>query len=93
MLTCMKPKLFRLQKSTNESAWGHTGPGLSSTSPEEQRRIRIRVRLKAIKTGRLVCWGQRIKGADFWAWENRVRADSTARGMVGCGYSGGKPRH
>ena len=24
--------------------------------------------LKAIKTGCLVRWEQRIKGADFWAW-------------------------
>jgi hypothetical protein len=60
MLTCMKPKLLRLQKSTNESAWGMgvvlgaAGPGLTSTSPEEQRRSRIRVRLKAVRTGRLV---------------------------------------
>ena len=41
MLTCM----LLLQKSTNDSAWrigvelGATGPGLTSTSPEEQRRI------------------------------------------------------
>ena len=60
MLTCMKPRLLRLQKSTNESAWGMgveldtAGPGLTSTSPEEQRRSRIRVWLKAIRTGRLV---------------------------------------
>ena len=58
MLTCMKPRLLRLQKSTNESAWGMgvvlgaAGPGLTSTSPEEQSRIRVR--LKAIRTGRLV---------------------------------------
>jgi hypothetical protein len=44
LLTCMKPRLLRLQKSTNDSAWGigvelaATGPGLTSTSPEEQRR-------------------------------------------------------
>jgi hypothetical protein len=68
MLTCMNPRLLWLQKSTNESAWGHTGPGLTSTSPEEQRRSRMRVRLKAIRTGRLLRWEQRIKGADFWAW-------------------------
>ena len=74
MLSCMKPRLLRLQKSTNESAWGidvvlgTTGPGLTSTSPEEQRRIRIRVRLKARRKGNLVRWKQRIKGADFWAW-------------------------
>jgi hypothetical protein len=49
----MKPRLLRLQKSTNESAWGMgvvlraAGPALTSTSPEEQRRSRIRVRLKA----------------------------------------------
>ena len=54
MLTCMKAMLFRLQKSTNESAWGHTWPGLASTSPEKQRRSRMRVRLKASKTGRLL---------------------------------------
>jgi hypothetical protein len=60
MLTCMKSRLLRLQKSTNESSWkigvvlGAAGPGLTSTSPEEQRRSRIRVRLKAIRTGRLV---------------------------------------
>ena len=46
MLTCMKPRLLRLQKSTNESDWGMgvelgtAGPGLTSTSPEEQRRNR-----------------------------------------------------
>ena len=54
MLTCVKPKLLRLQKSTNESTWGvgvelgTAGPGLTSTSPEEQRRSRIRVWLRAI---------------------------------------------
>ena len=43
MLTCMKPRLLQLQKSTNDSAWGigvelgAAGPGLTSTSPEEQR--------------------------------------------------------
>ena len=58
MLTCIKPRLLRLQKSTNEIAWGHTGPGLTSISPEEQSRMRVRQ--KAIKTGCLVCWGQRI---------------------------------
>jgi hypothetical protein len=74
MLTCMKPRLSRLQKSTNDSArgigveQGATGPGLTSTSPEEQRRSRIRVRLTAIGTGCLVRWEQIIKGADFWAW-------------------------
>jgi hypothetical protein len=64
----MKPRLFGLQKSTNEIAWGHAGPRFTSTSLEEQRRSRMRVRLKAIKTGHLIRWGQRIKGADFWAW-------------------------
>ena len=73
MLTCMKPRLLRLQKSTNESAWGMgvelgtAGPGLTSTSPEEQRRSRIRVQLKAMRTGRLVCSEQRVKGTGFWA--------------------------
>ena len=68
MLTCMNPRLLQAQKSTNESAWGHTGPGLTSTSPEEQKKSRMRVRLKAIKTGNLVLWELRINGADFWAW-------------------------
>jgi hypothetical protein len=74
ILTCMKPRLLRLQKSTNESAWGMgvelgtAGPGFTSTSPEEQRRSRMRVRLKAIRTGHLMLWEQRIKGADFWVW-------------------------
>jgi hypothetical protein len=73
MLTCMKPRLLRLQKSTNESTWGvgveidTAGPGLTSTSPEEQRRSRIRVRLKAIRTGSLARSEQRVKGAGFWA--------------------------
>jgi hypothetical protein len=72
MLTCMKPRFLRLQKSTNESTWGvgvelgTAGPGLTSTSPEEQRRSRIRVWLKAIRTGRQVCSEQRVKGAGFW---------------------------
>jgi hypothetical protein len=54
LLTCMKPRLLRLHKSTNKSSWvigvmlGATGPGITSTSPEEQRRSRIRVGLKAI---------------------------------------------
>ena len=70
----MKPRILQLQKSTNDSAWGigvvlgSTGLGLTSTSPEEQRRCRIMVRLKAIRTGCLVHWEQRIKGADFWVW-------------------------
>jgi hypothetical protein len=60
MLTCMKPRLLRLQKSTNESVWGMglvlgaARPGFTSTSPEEQRRSSIRVWLKAIRTGCLV---------------------------------------
>ncbi|XP_064781721.1 rho-associated protein kinase 2-like isoform X1 [Oncorhynchus masou masou] len=45
--------LESLLKSTNESAWGHAGPGLTPTSPEEQRRSRMRIRLKTIKTGHL----------------------------------------
>ena len=99
MLTCMKPRLLRLQKSTNESAWGvgvelgTAGPGLTSTSPEEQRRSRIRVRLKSIRTGLLVCSEKRIKGADIWARKNRFKAECTDKGMVGCEYCGGKPRH
>ena len=42
LLTCMKQRLLRLQKSTNESTWGvgvelgTAGPGLTSTSPEEK---------------------------------------------------------
>jgi hypothetical protein len=64
MLTFMKPILLRLQKSTNDSAWGigvelgATGPGFNSTSPEEQRSSRTRVRQKAIRTGHLVRWKQ-----------------------------------
>jgi hypothetical protein len=73
MLTCMKPRRLWLQKSTNERAWGHVGSGLTSTSPEKQR-SRMRVRLKAIRTGRLVRCEQRIKGADFWAWQDRFKA-------------------
>ena len=71
MLTCMKPRLLRLQKSTNESTWGievelgPAGSGLTSTLPEEQRRSRIRVRLKTIQTGRLARSEQRVKGAGF----------------------------
>ena len=73
IITCMRQRLLRLQKSTNESAWvigvmlGAKGPGLTSTPPEKQR-SRIRLQLKAMRTGRLVRWEQRIKGADFWAW-------------------------
>jgi hypothetical protein len=68
MLTCMKPRLLRLQKSTNESTWGvrvelgTAGPGLTSTSPEEHRRRRIRVRLKIIRTGRLARSEQSKRG-------------------------------
>ena len=72
MLTCMKPRLLRLQKSSKESAWGigvelgTAGPGFTSTSPEEQRTSRIRVRLKAIRIGHLERLEQRVKGG-FWA--------------------------
>ena len=69
MLTCMKPRLLRLEKSTNESSWGMGvevgAAGLTSTSPEEHR-SRIRVRLKAIRTGHLVSSEQRVKGADLY---------------------------
>ena len=67
MLTCMKPRLLRLQKSSKESTrrkgveLGTAGPGFTSTSPEEKR-SRIRVRLKAMRIGRLE---QRVKGG-FW---------------------------
>ena len=73
MLTCMKPRLLHLQKSTTESTWGvgvelgTAVPGLTSTSPEEQRRSRISVRLKARQTARLARSEQRVKGAGFWA--------------------------
>ena len=73
MLTCMKPRLLQLQKSTNESTWGvgvelgTAGPRLTSTLPDEQRRSRIRVRLKTIRTGCLARSKQRVKGAGFWA--------------------------
>ena len=76
----MKPRLLRLQKSTNESAWGTgvglgtAGPGLTSTSREEQMRSRIRQQLKSIRTVCLVRSEQRVKGADFWAWKNRFKA-------------------
>ena len=43
---------------------GAAGPGLTSTSPEEQRR-RIRVWLKAIRTGRLVRSDQRVNDFRF----------------------------
>ena len=80
MLTCKKPMLLRLQKSTNESAWGMgvmlgaAGPGLTSTSLEEQKRSRIRVRLNSKRTGGLVCSEQRVKGAGFWAQKNGFKA-------------------
>ena len=78
ILTCMKPRLLRLEESTNENAWGMRAvlgaAGLTFTSPEEQRRSSIMVRVKAIKTGRLVRSEQRTKGADFWAWKNRFKA-------------------
>ena len=60
VLTCMKPMILQLQKSTNESTWGRgvvlgaAGPVLTFTSAEEQRRSRIRVPLKAVRTSRLV---------------------------------------
>jgi hypothetical protein len=79
MLTCMKPRLLRLQKLTNESTWGMevvlgaAGSGLTTTSPEEQRSW-IREWLKAIRTGRLVRLEQRVKGADFWERKNRFKA-------------------
>ena len=80
MLTCMKPRLLRLQKSTNEIAWGMgvelgaAGPGFTSTSPEEPRRSGIRLPLKAKRTGRLVRSEQRVNGAGFWARKNRFKA-------------------
>ena len=78
MSTCMKPRLLRLQKSTNESGWGMGVvlglQGLTYTSPEEQRMSRIRVRLKVIRTGCLLHSEQRVKGSDFWAWNNRFKA-------------------
>ena len=64
MLTCMKPRLLRLQKSSKESTWGigvelgTAGPGFTSTSPEEQRRSRIRVRLKYEN------WSSRTSGTE-----------------------------
>jgi hypothetical protein len=44
---------------------GTAGPGFTSTSPEEQRRSRTRVRLKAMRIGCLECPEQRVKGG-FW---------------------------
>ena len=81
MLTYLKPRILQLQKSTNESAWGlgvmlgAAGPGLTSISPEKQMRSRIRVRLKAIRTGCLVRSEQRLKGA--LAWKNSFKASCT----------------
>jgi hypothetical protein len=72
MLTCMKPRLLQVQKSSKESAWGivvelgTAGPGVTFTSPEEQRRSRIRVRLKAMRIGCLGRQEQRVKGAGSW---------------------------
>ena len=66
MLTCMKPRLLRFQKSSKESAWGigvelgTAGPGFTSTSPEEKRRIRVW--LKAMRIGRLERLELRVKG-------------------------------
>ena len=41
---------------------GAAGPGITSTSPKEQRRSRIRERLKAMRIGRLEHPEQRVKG-------------------------------
>ena len=71
MLTGMKPRLLRLYNSINDSTWGvgvelgTAGPVLTSTSPEEQRRSRIRVRLNAIRTGCLARSEQRVKRGRF----------------------------
>ena len=64
---------YGYRRQANESAWGMgvelgtAGPGLISTSPEEQRRSRIRVWLKAIRTGCLILSEQskrsRFRGA------------------------------
>ena len=65
MLTCMKPRLLRLQKSSKESAWGigvelgTAGPGFTSTTPEEQRRSRIREQIKAMRN-----WTSRTSGTE-----------------------------
>ena len=73
----MKPRLLHLHKLTNESAWGigvelgAAGPRLTSTSPEEQRRSRIKAWLQ---TGRLVHLAQRVKGTGFRARKNRFKA-------------------
>jgi hypothetical protein len=53
---------------------GTAGPGLTSTSPEEQRRSRIKVQLKTKRTGRQVRSEQRVKGAGFWARKKRFKA-------------------
>ena len=66
MLTCMKPRLLQLQKSWGIGVeLGTAGPGFTSTSPEEKRRSRIRVRLKAMRIGRLERLEQSVKGG-FW---------------------------
>ena len=69
---------------------GAAGPGLTSTSPEESR---IRVQLKALRTGCVVRSEQRVKGARFWAQKTRFKAYCPGKGMVGWEYSGAKPRH
>ena len=70
---------------------GAAGPGLTFTSPEKQSRIRVR--LKAIRTGRLVRSEQRVKEVDFSKRKNKFKAYCTDKGMVGCEYSGGKSRY
>ena len=61
-------KAFMVTESTNESAWGMGGElgTAGPTSPEEQRRSRIRVRVKSMRIGRLGRPEQRVIVAGFW---------------------------
>ena len=77
MLTCMKPRLLQLQKSTIERAsgigviLGATGPGLTSTSTEEEQ---DKGTFKGYNNWSSSALGTENKGADFWALWNRFRA-------------------
>ena len=59
--TAMTSGLAECVKAVSKTNLGRRLLMLTSTSPVEQRRSRMRVWLKAIKTGRLERWGQRIK--------------------------------
>jgi hypothetical protein len=75
MLTCMKPRLLRLQKSSKESACGiavelgTAGPGFTSTLPEEQRRRRIRIGRMALKGSEVQYLIQNIYYLNITMWK------------------------